>query len=141
MQVRIAKSNDEVERCFAVMRQLRPQLSLSRFIAQVARQVETANYTLAYLEESGQIKAVIGYRISEYLAWGKALFIDDLVTDEGLRGKKFGGTLFDWAVEKARESQCDEVHLESGVQRFEAHRFYLAKKMHITGHHFGLKLK
>jgi hypothetical protein len=43
-------------------------------------------------------------------------------------------------VEAARENGCAELHLESGVQRFGAHRFYLANRMDITCHHFGMKL-
>jgi hypothetical protein len=33
------------------------------------------------------------------------------------------------------------LHLDSGVQRFAAHRFYLARRMDITCHHFALKLR
>jgi hypothetical protein len=51
-----------------------------------------------------------------------------------------GGALFDWLVQLAREHECRELHLDSGVQRFDAHRFYLGKRMHITSHHFALKL-
>ncbi|MGZ5001726.1 MAG: GNAT family N-acetyltransferase, partial [Chthoniobacterales bacterium] len=30
--------------------------------------------------------------------------------------------------------------LDSGVQRFDAHRFYLMKRMKISSHHFSLEL-
>jgi len=33
-----------------------------------------------------------------------------------------------------------QLHLDSGVQRFSAHRFYLSKRMEISSHHFSLKL-
>ena len=51
-----------------------------------------------------------------------------------------GGMLFDWLVSHARENRCEVLSLDSGVQRFAAHRFYLAKRMDITCHHFALKL-
>jgi hypothetical protein len=41
--------------------------------------------------------------------------------DDGSKG--YGGALFDWLVEHAREHDCDQFHLDSGVQRFRAHRF------------------
>jgi hypothetical protein len=31
--------------------------------------------------------------------------------------------------------------LDSGVQRFGAHRFYLRRRMDITSHHFALDLR
>jgi len=43
-------------------------------------------------------------------------------------------------VAQARAEGCAQFQLDSGVQRFGAHRFYLMKRMDITAHHFGLKL-
>jgi hypothetical protein len=31
--------------------------------------------------------------------------------------------------------------LDSGVQRFGAHRFYLRRRMNITSHHFAIDLR
>ena len=84
--------------------------------------------------------AVAGYRISECLSWGKFLYVDDLVTRETDRSKGYGATLFDWLIGQAVKEGCVQFHLDSGVQRFGAHRFYLAKRLDITCHHFALKL-
>jgi hypothetical protein len=43
-------------------------------------------------------------------------------------------------VAEARAAGCGELHLDSGVQRFAAHRFYLRERMEIMAHHFRLKL-
>jgi len=77
----------------------------------------------------------------DFKAWSKFLYVDDLVSKSGERSKGYGGALFDWLVEYAREDNCDQFHLDSGVQRFAAHRFYLIKRMSIESHHFGLKLR
>ncbi|MFH1108367.1 MAG: GNAT family N-acetyltransferase [Planctomycetota bacterium] len=98
-------------------------------------------YRLAFLEDGGEAKAVAGFRFLEFLAWGRILYVDDLVTLARERSKGFGDRLFDWLVEQAVERGCDQLHLDSGVQRFGAHRFYLRKRMDITAHHFALKLK
>lgn len=87
------------------------------------------------------MKAVAGFRISECLAWGRFLYVDDLVASANDRSKGYGGTLFDWLVAYARDAGCDEFHLDSAVHRFAAHRFYLNKRMAIEAHHFGLKLR
>jgi GNAT superfamily N-acetyltransferase len=102
--------------------------------------MKTAGYKLACLVD-GEVKAVAGFRISECLAWGKVLYVDDLVSKSGERSKGYGGELLDWLIEYAKDKGCDQFHLDSGVQRFAAHRFYLNKRMEITCHHFGLKLE
>jgi hypothetical protein len=66
--------------------------------------------------------------------------MDDLVTDTESRSGGHGRALFDWVVERAREAGCEQFHLDSGVQRFDAHRFYLARRMSITCHHFALTI-
>lgn len=39
---------------------------------------------------------------------------------------------FDWLVGQAREQKSDYFELDSGVQRFDAHRFYFLKRMKIA---------
>jgi GNAT superfamily N-acetyltransferase len=142
MDVRIALAveDDEILNCYPVMSELRPHVSAEDFLPRVRRQMESAGYKLAYVSD-GEVKAVAGFRISECLAWGAFMYVDDLVSKEGERSKGYGGQLFDWLVEYARSEGCDQFHLDSGVQRFAAHRFYLTKRMSIEAHHFGLKLK
>jgi GNAT superfamily N-acetyltransferase len=142
MDVRIALAveDDEILNCYPVMSELRPHVSAEDFLPRVRRQMESAGYKLAYVSD-GEVKAVAGFRISECLAWGAFMYVDDLVSKEGERSKGYGGQLFDWLVEYARGEGCDQFHLDSGVQRFAAHRFYLTKRMSIEAHHFGLKLK
>jgi GNAT superfamily N-acetyltransferase len=136
----LATEERELQNCYAVMAELRPHVGADEFLAQVKRQMAGAGYRLAYLAD-GEVKAVAGFRISECLAWGKFLYVDDLVSKEGERSKGYGGALFDWLVEHAREHNCAQFHLDSGVQRFAAHRFYLHKRMSIEAHHFGLRLQ
>ena len=139
-RVTLAVEDDEIRSCYPVMAELRPHVRPEEFVSRVRRQMETARYGLAYLTD-GEVKAVAGFRISECLAWGKFLYVDDLVSKGGERSKGYGGELFDWLVEYARGEGCDQFHLDSGVQRFAAHRFYLNKRMAIECHHFGLKLE
>jgi GNAT superfamily N-acetyltransferase len=140
MRIALALTDDELRRCFPVMRELRPHLTEQEFTARVQRQ-RGDGYNLAFAEDNGAIQAVAGYRLIESLAWGKALYVDDLVTAGHARSRGVGGALFDWLVAQARAQDCDSLHLESGVQRFSAHRFYLRKHMDITSHHFALNLK
>jgi GNAT superfamily N-acetyltransferase len=138
-RAKVAKTVEEIAGCFPVMAELRPHLGEEEFIRRVNRQ-RTAGYELVFLEDEREVKAVAGFRIFESLAWGKYLNVDDLVTRGGDRSKGHGQILFDWLVAYARDAGCEELHLDSGVQRFGAHRFYLHKRMEIIAHHFSLKL-
>lgn len=137
--IRLAASAPDIDRCYPVMRELRPHLTAEEFARRVRRQ-EQAGYRLACLEDGGEVRSVAGFRILENLAWGKFLYVDDLVTRAADIGKGYGGALFDWLLNHAKEQNCDQFHLDSGVQRFDAHRFYLGKGMAITCHHFTTAL-
>ena len=140
LRIALAVEDDEIRGCYGVMAELRPHVPPEEFLPRVRRQMEIAGYKLAYLAD-GEVKAVAGFRVSECLAWGKFVYVDDLVSRDGERSKGYGGKLFDWLVEYARREDCDQFHLDSGVQRFAAHRFYLTKRMTIEAHHFGMKLR
>ncbi|MBA2436595.1 MAG: GNAT family N-acetyltransferase [Chthoniobacterales bacterium] len=129
-----------VARCFPVMRQLRTHFEdEGKFTEQVERQ-RRDGFRLAFLEDDGAVRAVAGYRMSESLFAGRFCYVDDLITDESGRSLGYGGALFDWLVAEARAAGCRKLDLDSGVQRFAAHRFYLAKRMIIAAHHFTLDL-
>ena len=139
-RVTLAENREQVARCFEVLRELRPHLAdAETFVAQVLRQ-QTQGYHLAFIEADGEVRAAAGFRIMECLWLGKFLYVDDLVTRADDRSRGFGKQLIDWLAEHGRAAGCAELHLDSGVQRFDAHRFYLTQRMRICAHHFALTL-
>jgi len=140
MNIGLATTDEEINECYEVMSQLRTHIAREDFLPRVRRQMDDFDFRLAYLKDEGEVKAVAGIRVSEWLHRGKYLEIDDLVAKDGERSKGYGGILFDWIVDLARTEQCNHVRLLSGVQRFEAHRFYLRKRMNIEAHYFSLDI-
>lgn len=139
--IRIAKTDDEIAKCFGVMHQLREHLTQAGFVP-IVRLQEHGGYRLAFLEDKGDVQAVAGFRVTDRLySGGKILYVDDLVTDSASRSHGYGRSLFAWLVDLAKEEGCMALELDSGVQRFDAHRFYLANRMIISSHHFRLKLE
>ena len=132
-------TDQEINDCFAVMSQLRPHLARADFVSLVRTQMQQGYY-LAYVEDGGVPVACAGYRYSQNLAWGKFLYVDDLITDEAQRSKGFGKLLLDWLKQQAREHHCAQLELDSGVQRKDAHRFYEREAMPITSYHFSAQL-
>jgi ribosomal protein S18 acetylase RimI-like enzyme len=139
-KITVAQSEQDILDCCSVMAELRPHIQPNEFLPTVKRLAEIAGFQLAYLT-TGEIKAVAGFRISEWLAGGKYLEIEDLVTKSGERSKGYGSELFDWLVEHAKENNCLQVRLVSRVSRLDAHRFYLRKGMNLEAHYFSLNLK
>lgn len=136
----LCESDAEIEACFDVMRQLRPHLERAEFLDRVRLQ-QAGGYQLAALDaDPGVPAAVGGFRLLEQLCCGRVLYVDDLVTDETVRSRGAGRVLLMWLADLARARGCDELHLDSGVQRADAHRFYFRERMHITGYHFRLAL-
>ncbi len=138
--ISIARTDTEIQNCYAVMAELRPHISQKEFLPKVTKLIETTNFQLAYLLDN-EVKAVAGFRISEWLSSGKYLEIEDFVAKDGERSKGYGGELFDWIVDFAKRENCNQIKLVSRVTRFGAHRFYLRKRMNIEAHYFSLNLK
>jgi len=139
-RIAIAAAPDAIRRCHPVMRELRSHLhNAERFVERVQRQ-QKGGYHLAFLESEGEVRAVAGYRFLESLFSGKFLYVDDLVPTATDRSHGFGGQLFDWLLEQAREKGCENLELDSGVQHFDAHRFYMLKRMNISSYHFRIPI-
>lgn len=121
------------------MRQLRTHFKeVEVFVKQLEPQM-AAGYRLAASLNEGKVVAVAGYRFLEFLSWGKILYVDDLVTDERLRGKGHGGALLDWVAKKARGEGCNQVHLDSATHRHEAHKVYMNHGFVINSYHFAIE--
>jgi GNAT superfamily N-acetyltransferase len=138
MKVSIAETDEEIAACYPVVSELRPHLSQDSFVPLVRRLGKTTGLRLAYLSEDAEIRAVAGYRISEWLAAGKYLEIEDLVSRASDRSKGYGGALFDWLISLAAQHRCRQVRLVSNVRRKDAHRFYLRKGMSLEAHYFSI---
>ena len=137
--IKTAQSEHDIQTCYRVMAELRPHLSEQDFLSQVQRQRESG-YQLTYVEQDTKVVAVAGHRISHNLAWGPFLYVDDLVTADTERSKGHGKQLLDWLIDYARQQGCLQLHLDSGVQRKDAHRFYEREGMTNMGHHYSIKL-
>ncbi|HEV2561505.1 MAG TPA: GNAT family N-acetyltransferase [Rhizomicrobium sp.] len=139
--IKEATTDTDIARIFPVMRELRPHIQTAEdFLARVRRQ-QALGYRLIYVEDGGAPVAASGFRISEWLAWGKSLYVDDLICLESHRGKGFAEGLMRWMEELARKEGCAEFHLDSGTHRLGAHRFYHRLKLSITSFHFVKKLR
>jgi GNAT superfamily N-acetyltransferase len=131
---------DESYRAARALLELRPRFeSVERITSQIDAQRSTGYRVVASFED-GEVDAaaVAGFRIAHNLAWGRFLYVDDLVTRAALRGRGHADAVMAWVEREARRQGCGELHLDSGVgaDREDAHRFYFRHGMRIASYHF-----
>jgi GNAT superfamily N-acetyltransferase len=140
LSVQTIESAADLKRVYPVFAELRPHLDEASFVTRVQRQRSQWGYTLVAGELAGRPVAGAGFRVVEHLAWGKALYLDDLVTAAAEHGHGYGGALLDWVIAEARRLGCGQFHLDSGTQRHAAHRLYLSRHLRISAFHFSTEL-
>ncbi len=138
--IKTAETLEDIQRCYLVMHQLRPNWSLDEFVSQVQLQIEKDSYKLAYLEEGGEVRAIAGFRFGNMLIRTMHMYVDDLVTDSRARSQGYGRALLEWLAQVARQNGCKQIDLDSGVQRLDAHRFYFREGFSNSSLHFVKKL-
>ena len=137
MKVTLVSSENDLKASAKILLQLRPQYSRDTLIQQIKKQQENG-YQIAAVKEKDEVLCVAGFAVGEKLAWGKHVYIDDLVTNETCRSSGAGSFLIDWFKTYCKENGCNQLHLDSGIQKFPAHRFYLANRFNIASHHFSI---
>lgn len=126
-------------RALPVLRELRPHLTEELF-TQVMREAGPQGLRFTAVFAGERCVAIAGWRIVANTSAIRKLYIDDLSTAAADRSHGYGRMLMDELRERAVSAGCRSLELDSGVQRFDAHRFYLRERMSITAHHFDLEL-
>ena len=83
-----------------------------------------------------RVVGVAVYRVHENTSAGMHLYVDDLVTDETERSRGVGHTLLAHLERVARAAGCENLVLDSGTHRPQAHKFYFREGMVVTSFHF-----
>src|SRR5215472_5426437 len=139
--IKAAESDSDIRRIYSVIKVLRPHIvTADELVERAKRQRTQSDWRLIYVEDKGEPVAAASFRISEWLAWGKALYVDDLIALESHRGKGYAETLMRWMEALAKREGCAEFHLDSGTHRLAAHRFYHRLKLTISSFHFSKRL-
>ncbi len=139
MEIKIAHSDSDILKCFKVIKELRPHLAEENFLSLIKKMM-AEGYELAFIEENNKAVAAVGFRYLQLLYNGTQYYIDDLTTLPESRGRGYAGRLLDFVETLAREKGFNTVTLDSGHQRFDAHRLYLNKGFKIVAHHFSKTL-
>jgi GNAT superfamily N-acetyltransferase len=136
MTIQLATTDNQILACFPVMKELRPELSDDTFLARVRLQMKEGYRLVFAVDKAGIPRAVAGFRILHTLFAERMLYVDDLVSAKAVRGRGFGHRLMEWLIDRAGKEGCDEVDLDSGTHRHQAHGFYFRQGFVISSYHF-----
>lgn len=123
-QIFIVQTKSELERCYPVMKELRPHLSFEEYVSIYEQAHASDGYEIVAVEVQGQIIAVMGFRFLTDFVRGKHVYIDDLVSSEKLRSQGLGAELLLFAEEVARTSGCKSLRLCTGIENERGIKFY-----------------
>ena len=137
--VKIIESNsqEKFQAACQVMGELRVHLTTDELADCITRQMATGYHLIVAMNDQDVLGAA-GFWMGFKIAWGKHIYVDDLDTTDNQRSAGVGTELLDWIKEYALANSCTQLHLDSGVQRFSAHKFYLRNGFRIASHHFSI---
>lgn len=124
-----------VREALPVLLELRPHLTPESFTAVYEEgHPQGLRFLAAY--DADACVGVAGWRMVACTSLGRRLYVDDLVTSATARSSGVGHALLAELERRAAEAGSGWLTLDSGVTRFEAHRFYFRERMSATAHHF-----
>ena len=131
-------SERETRLALPALKELRPNVASAAEVDAL----RPGGYRLAGSFDPGDEDAVCvaGFRITENIGNGRFLYVDDLVTRSAARSGGHGAAVLAWLEAEARSAGCARLQLDSGVHRFDAHRFYHRHGLVIAAHHFDRAL-
>lgn len=148
LDIRLAKS-DDVESIRALLadddlgrrREDLSEKGLTKYLRAFHLIQKDPGNDLYVAELSGQLVGTFQLTWIPYLsrAGTLRLLIEAVRVATGLRGQGIGGEMMRFAIEKAKEKNCNLVQLTTDRTREEAHRFY--ERLGFEWTHFGMKLK
>jgi GNAT superfamily N-acetyltransferase len=113
-------TDEEISAAFPLMSVLRERLRAETFVKEVRRQ-QRDGYELIGGFDGDRLVTLAGIRRSHTLSRGEHLFVDDLVTDESVRGRGYGKAAIAWLAARARAEGVPKIFLDS---RITARGFY-----------------
>ena len=115
---------DELARCYSLLRQLRPHIASAEEFVERCRRQHAEGYRLVAMWSAGKPRALAGFRVTENLVHGRFLYVDDLVVDAEDRNRGYGTVLIDRLKQDGRLLGCTKLVLDTGLDNTLAHRFY-----------------
>jgi ribosomal protein S18 acetylase RimI-like enzyme len=140
-QVKIIKTEVELQQCWDVAFLLRPHLNKNTWSAMVAEMMQNEKYTIAGIIDNDKVVAFAGYRVMTSLHSGNIIYIDDLCTLETYRGKGLASQLLSYVKGVAKADNKDAVVLDTNFNNNTAQKLYLKSGFQFVAVHLACDLR
>ncbi len=136
--IQLALSDDSIQKCWTAFKELYPQLKKSDFLFQIRKLQIDAGYTLVFIEKEAEAVAFLGFRISEDLAHGKYLLINEVYVQKQQAQAHFVEELLDWTIEYAKTKKCEQIFMDISSQNPQDSRLLEGRGFRALSQRFGL---
>jgi len=140
-QVKIIKTDAEIQQCWEVAFLLRPHLDKNKWSSTISEMMQNEKYSIAGIIVDDQVVAFAGYRVMTSLHSGNIIYIDDLSTLESYRGKGCASQLLAHVRAIAISTHMDAVELDTGFDNNTAQKLYLKNGFQFSAVHLSSSLK
>lgn len=122
----VLESNDpkKLTEFYELLKELRPHLTFDAFRQTFNEAEKTSGYKMVGIEDESGLVALMGYRILHDFVHGKHVYIDDLVSRAASRSKGHGTILLKHAEEIAKENDCTNLRLCTGIENEAGKKLY-----------------
>ena len=114
MTIRELHSDEDIRLAYPLMKVLRERISSATFVPEVRRQ-QQVGYRLIGGFEQERIVVLAGIRRAHTLSRGDHLFVDDLVSDEAVRGAGKGREMMQWLARGAAAEGTPRIYLDARI--------------------------
>lgn len=98
------------------------------------------NYECFGIYKSGKLVGVFGLWFMTRHYAGRSCEVDHIYIEDELQGNGVGRQLFNFIENYAQSKKCETLELNSYVENFRSHKFYMNLGFVIRGYHFLKKL-
>ena len=121
---------------YPFIRQLNKDMTEERFTVLLAQMLERGYRCAGAFDAEGKLLGVAGFWELVRFWCGTHIDIDNVVTDESLRGQGIGKKLVAWIENWARARGLSFAVLDAYTHNIDSHRFYFREGYIIRGFHF-----
>ena len=141
IEVRIIKTDLEIDQCWDVAFLLRPHLKRDKWVTMVTEMMHNERYFIAGIYKNDKFAAFAGCRFMTSLHTGNIIYIDDLCTLDAYRGKGFASRLIAYVREIAKMNQLDALVLDTDFTNSGAQKVYLKSGFQLAALHLAADLR
>jgi len=139
-QLKSIRSDIEIQQCWEVAFLLRPHLNKENWIPMISEMMQNEKYSIVTITDDEKVIAFAGYRVMTSLHSGDIIYIDDLCTLEGYRGKGLATQLLDYVKTISIAANKDAVVLDTNFDNATAQKLYLNNGLKLVALHLACRL-